>query len=182
MTSLGFIAPHPPPPLKLSSPPLPSRPLSILINHQFNYSEKCFVYVLRCNKCFKEHVGPTLDEFHQRCNNYKSNDRKFQRLESLACRNIFLVIFQWQATMGFWMMVTTKKEKITRNKHYCYYHYTRITFSSYPYFNLSVIVFTNSYYRSWTLYNLYLEQRYTLLYRNLILYICLSKQNFYKVF
>ena len=101
---------------------------------------------------------------------------------SLVCRNIFLVIFQWQATMGFWMMVTTKKEKITRNKHYCYYHYTRITFSSYPYFNLSVIVFTNSYYRSWTLYNLYLEQRYTLLYRNLILYICLSKQNFYKVF
>ena len=83
MTSLGFIAP----PLNLA--PLPSPPLSILINHQFNYSEKCFVYLLRCNKCFKKHVGPTLDEFHQRWNNYKSNDRKFQRLEPCMQEHLF---------------------------------------------------------------------------------------------
>ena len=51
------------------------------INHQFNRSEKC-VTCLTCNKCFKQYVGQTVDEFRQRWNNYKSNDRKFQRLEA----------------------------------------------------------------------------------------------------
>ena len=51
------------------------------INHQFNCSEKCLVYLLTCNKCFKQYVGQTVDEFRRRWNNYKSNDRKFQRLE-----------------------------------------------------------------------------------------------------
>ena len=46
------------------------------INHQFNCSEKCLVYLITCNKCFKQYVGQTVDEFRQRWNNYKSNDRK----------------------------------------------------------------------------------------------------------
>ena len=33
------------------------------INHQFNCSEKCLVYLLTCNKCFKQYGGQTVDEF-----------------------------------------------------------------------------------------------------------------------
>ena len=51
------------------------------INHQFNRSKKCLVYLLPCNKCFKQCVGQTIDEFHRWWNNFKSNDREFQGLE-----------------------------------------------------------------------------------------------------
>ena len=59
------------------------------INHQFNCSEKCLVYLLTCNKCFKQYVGQTVDEFRRRWNNYKSNDRKFQRLEPCMQEHLF---------------------------------------------------------------------------------------------
>ena len=59
------------------------------INHQFNCSEKCLVYFLTCNKCFKQYVGQTVDEFRRRWNNYKSNDRKFQRLEPCMQEHLF---------------------------------------------------------------------------------------------
>ena len=48
------------------------------INCQFNCSEKCHVYLLACNKCFKQYVEQTVDEFLPRWDNYRSNDRKFQ--------------------------------------------------------------------------------------------------------
>ena len=51
------------------------------INHQFNCSEKCLVYLLTCNKYLKQYVGQTKDEFRRRWNSYKSNDRRLQRLE-----------------------------------------------------------------------------------------------------
>ena len=51
------------------------------ITHQFNCSKKHLVNLFTCNKCFKQYVGQTVDEFGRRWNNYKSNDRKFQRLE-----------------------------------------------------------------------------------------------------
>ena len=50
---------------------------------------KNFVYLLTCNKCFKKHVGQIVDEFRRRWNNYKSNDRKFQRLESCRQEHLF---------------------------------------------------------------------------------------------
>ena len=59
------------------------------INHQFNYSEKCLVHLLTCNKCFKQYVGQTVHEFRQRWNNYKSNDSKFQRLEPCMQEHLF---------------------------------------------------------------------------------------------
>ena len=61
-------------------------------NHQFNCNKKCLVYLLTCNKCFKQYVGQTEDEFYRWWNNYKSNDRKFQRLEP-STDNTFFVIF-----------------------------------------------------------------------------------------
>ena len=59
------------------------------ITHQFNCSEKCLVNLLTCNKCFKQCVGQTVDEFRRRWNNYKSNDRKFQRIEPCMQEHLF---------------------------------------------------------------------------------------------
>ena len=70
------------------------------INPQFNCSEKHLVYLLTRNKYLKQYVGQTIYEFLRRYNDYKSNYRKFQRLEP-CMQDIFLVIFQWQATKGF---------------------------------------------------------------------------------
>ena len=44
------------------------------INYQFEYKEKCLIYLLTCKKCLKQ----TIDTFRHRWNNYKSNNRKFQ--------------------------------------------------------------------------------------------------------
>ena len=52
------------------------------INHQFNCNSKCFVYLLTCKVCLKQYVGQTVDEFRLRWNKYKSNDHKYQKLES----------------------------------------------------------------------------------------------------
>ena len=68
------------------------------LNYQFNCSEKCFIYLRTCNKCLKQCVKQTLDKVRRRWNNYKSNDRKDL---NLACKNIFLVIFQWHAMENF---------------------------------------------------------------------------------
>ena len=59
------------------------------INHQFNCSEKCLVYLHTCNKCFRQYLEQTVDEFRRRWNNYKSNDRKFQRLEPCIQEHLF---------------------------------------------------------------------------------------------
>ena len=47
------------------------------INHQFNCSEKCLVYLLTCRVCFKQYIGQIVDEFRNKWSNYKSNDRKY---------------------------------------------------------------------------------------------------------
>ena len=59
------------------------------ISNEFNCSERCLVYLLTCNKCFKQFVGQTVDEFRRRWNNYKSNDRKFQILEPCTQEHLF---------------------------------------------------------------------------------------------
>ena len=59
------------------------------MNHQVNCSEKCLVYLLTCNKCFKQYVGEILDEFRRRWNNYKSNNSKVQRLEPCMEEHVF---------------------------------------------------------------------------------------------
>ena len=50
------------------------------INHQLSCSEKFLIHLLLCNKYLKKYVDQTVDELRQRWNNYKGNDRKFQRL------------------------------------------------------------------------------------------------------
>ena len=55
------------------------------IKYQFKI-KKCLVFLLRCNKCFKRYVGKII---HRWWNNYKSNDRKFQRLEPCIQEYLF---------------------------------------------------------------------------------------------
>ena len=51
------------------------------INHHLECNEICLVYLLTCKKCLKRYVGQTIYTFWHCWNNYKSNDRKFQRSE-----------------------------------------------------------------------------------------------------
>ena len=46
------------------------------INHKFNCNDKCLVYLLTCNVCFRQYVGQTVEEFGYRWNKYKNNGSK----------------------------------------------------------------------------------------------------------
>ena len=59
------------------------------INHELNCDGKCFINLLKCNICNKKYVGEKTDVFHLRCNNYKDNDRKFQRNESCMQQHLY---------------------------------------------------------------------------------------------
>ena len=59
------------------------------INHCFDCNEKCLIYLLTCKVCLKQYVGQTVDEFRLRWNNYKSNNRKHQRLEPCMQEHLF---------------------------------------------------------------------------------------------
>ena len=59
------------------------------INNQFKCSEKCLINLFKCNECFRQYVGQTVDEFRCRWNNYKANDRKLQRLEPCLQEHLF---------------------------------------------------------------------------------------------
>ena len=39
------------------------------INHKFDCSDKCLIYLLICTKCPLQYVGETVDEFRYRWNN-----------------------------------------------------------------------------------------------------------------
>ena len=41
-----------------------------------------------CNRCLKQYVGQTVDEFRHRWNNYKDNARKFERGEHCIQRHL----------------------------------------------------------------------------------------------
>ena len=59
------------------------------INYQFNCNSKYLVYFLTCKVCLKQYVGQTVEDFRLRWNNYKSNDRKYQKLESCMQQHLF---------------------------------------------------------------------------------------------
>ena len=39
------------------------------INHRFDCNKGCFIYLIRCNRCLKQYVNQTVDEFRHRWNN-----------------------------------------------------------------------------------------------------------------
>ena len=57
------------------------------INHQLNCNNKCLVYLLKV--CLKQYVGQTVEDFRLRWNNYKSKDRKYQKIESCMQQHLF---------------------------------------------------------------------------------------------
>ena len=59
------------------------------INHQFNCSDKCLIYLLTCKTCLKQYVGQTVDEFRYRWNSYKHNNKKYLRGQSCFQQHIF---------------------------------------------------------------------------------------------
>ena len=84
-------------------------------------------YLLTCNKCFKQYVDQTVDKFRRRWNNYKSNDRRFQRFKTCMQEHLFSY-FSMADHDGFLKMclqhslkrlihLILYREKITGNKH-----------------------------------------------------------------
>ena len=55
------------------------------INYKFGCNSKCLIYLLTC----KQYVGQTIDDFRFRCNNYKDNNRKYQRFETCMQEHLF---------------------------------------------------------------------------------------------
>ena len=45
------------------------------INHHFHCDSKNIVYLLSCKVCGLQYVGPAVDRFHLRWNNYKCSQR-----------------------------------------------------------------------------------------------------------
>ena len=60
-----------------------------VINHSFNYYEKCIIYLLTYNKCKMKYVGKTFDAFRLRWNNYEVNNRKYLRKETRLQQHLF---------------------------------------------------------------------------------------------
>ena len=58
-------------------------------NHLFNCSGKSLVYLLTCQVCLQQYVGQTVDEFQNRWNDYKSNDRKYLNRQSCLQEHFF---------------------------------------------------------------------------------------------
>ena len=59
------------------------------INHELNCDDKCLIYLLKYKVCKKQYVRETTDAFWLRWNNYKDNDRKFQRNESCMQQHLY---------------------------------------------------------------------------------------------
>ena len=59
------------------------------INHKSDCNSKCFIYLLTCKQCLKQYVGQTIDDFRFRWNNYKDNNRKYQRSETCMQEHLF---------------------------------------------------------------------------------------------
>ena len=59
------------------------------INHKFNCSDKCLIYLLTNEKCRIQDVGKTVDDFHFRWNNYKKISRSNDCNQSCMQRRLY---------------------------------------------------------------------------------------------
>ena len=62
---------------------------SFNINHRFDCNERCLICLITCNRCLKQYVGQTANEFRQRWNNYKDKARTFVRGEHCMQRHLY---------------------------------------------------------------------------------------------
>ena len=65
------------------------KPLLVLISRGSSYFGKCLIYFLTCNKCNKQYVGQTVDNFLSRWKNYKPNCRKYTYAETCMEEYLF---------------------------------------------------------------------------------------------
>ena len=72
------------------------------INHRFDCMEKCLTCLLTCNKCRKQYVGQTVDNFCYRWNNYRYNSR--MSMTEHACRSTCTSIFMIVNILVFLIM------------------------------------------------------------------------------
>ena len=59
------------------------------INHKFNCSDKCLIYLLICKKFLIQYVGKTVDEFRYRWNNDKNNSRNYDCNQPCMQRHLY---------------------------------------------------------------------------------------------
>ena len=52
-------------------------------------TKKCLIHLPTCKVSLKQCIRQAVDEFRLRWNNYKSNNRKYQRLESCMQEHLF---------------------------------------------------------------------------------------------
>ena len=53
------------------------------INDKLDCNKRCLIYLITCDRCLKQYVDQTVNEFSYRWNNYKDNARKFEKGEHL---------------------------------------------------------------------------------------------------
>ena len=54
---------------------------SLEINHMIYCNGKGLIYLITYDRCLKQHVGQTIDEFRYRRNSYEDNPSMFERRE-----------------------------------------------------------------------------------------------------
>ena len=54
---------------------------SLEINHMIYCNGKSLIYLITYDRCLKQHVGQTIDEFRYRRNSYEDNPSMFERRE-----------------------------------------------------------------------------------------------------
>ena len=70
------------------------------INHKFDCSKKCLVYLITCNISLKQYVGQTVDMFRSRWDNYKIILGNLIE-EKTVFKDAFLNIFSYQVILIF---------------------------------------------------------------------------------
>ena len=70
------------------------------INHKFDCSDKCLIYLLTCKKCLIQCVGKTVDDFRYRWDNYKKI-LETMIVISHVCEGIYMNITQTLVIVGF---------------------------------------------------------------------------------
>ena len=73
---------------------------SFKINHICDCSKRCLIYLITCNRCLKQYVGQTVDEFRYRWNNYKDNAKSL-KVENTASKDTCMNTLIYQGTQGF---------------------------------------------------------------------------------
>ena len=71
-----------------------------VINHSFNYNDKCIIYLLTCSKCKLQYLSKAVDDFCLQWNNYKHSNRKHLSTEAYIQQYLF-VHFSTESHSGF---------------------------------------------------------------------------------